>query len=169
MQTSPFVPAWLRRAYVLTVAVLAVSGMAQMPIFKRYYIADAPGLGWLADFYFTHALHNAAAAVLLALLGYTAARWLREEHPLALTPWGWGRVAVLTAIVATGAVRVLKNLPEVSFDPVAVMLIDWAHLGAAMLLGLLALAVRALGGAYVQEDGTRGRGPGGVERYDHAS
>ena len=33
--------------YLISVFFLALSGFGQMPIFKRYYIADIPGLGWL--------------------------------------------------------------------------------------------------------------------------
>jgi len=33
--------------YLITVIFLVLSGFGQMPIFKRYYIADIPGLGWL--------------------------------------------------------------------------------------------------------------------------
>lgn len=119
--------------YRWTVAVLAVSGIAQMPIFKRYYIADVPGLAWTADYFFTHRLHYLGAAALLFWLARRV--FLGEAASL-----GRARLAILAALVVTGAVRVLKNLPDVSFSPTAVMLIDWTHLGAAMALGIAALA-----------------------------
>ncbi|MBI4806315.1 MAG: FeS-binding protein [Desulfovibrio sp.] len=120
--------------YRLVVAVLAVSGVAQMPIFKRYYIADIPGLGWTADFIFTHRLHYLAAAALLF--------WLARRIVLSgASSIGEGRLALLLALIATGVPRMLKNLPDVSFSPTATMLIDWTHLGAAMALGLTALAM----------------------------
>jgi len=120
--------------YRWTVAALAISGVAQMPIFKRYYIADIPGLGWTADYFFTHKMHYVAAAVLLFWL----ARRLLAEGVSSL---GAGRLTLLAALVATGIPRVLKNMPDVSFSPTATMLIDWSHLAAAMALGITALVM----------------------------
>lgn len=120
--------------YRWTVAALAISGVAQMPIFKRYYIADVPGLGWTADYFFTHKMHYAAAAVLLFWL----TRRLIAEGAASI---GAGRLALLAALVVTGVPRVLKNMPEVSFSPTATMLIDWSHLAAAMALGIVALVM----------------------------
>ena len=34
----------LRWLYVLTLIVMGFTGFGQMPIFKRYYIADIPGI-----------------------------------------------------------------------------------------------------------------------------
>ncbi len=34
--------------YVIILIFITVSGFAQMPVFKRYYIADIPGFSWLA-------------------------------------------------------------------------------------------------------------------------
>lgn len=120
--------------YRWTVAALAISGVAQMPIFKRYYIADIPGLGWTADYFFTHQMHTVAAAVLLFWL---ARRLLAE----GVSSIGAGRITLLAALIATGIPRVLKNLPDVSFSPTATMLIDWSHLAAAMALGIAALVM----------------------------
>jgi len=120
--------------YRWTVAALAISGVAQMPIFKRYYIADIPGLGWTADYFFTHQMHTVAAAVLLFWL---ARRLLAE----GVSSIGAGRLTLLAALIATGIPRVLKNLPDVSFSPTATMLIDWSHLAAAMALGITALVM----------------------------
>ena len=47
----------VRYFYLLTVLLLTLTGFGQMPIFKRYYIADIPGFGWLAQFYVTHYIH----------------------------------------------------------------------------------------------------------------
>lgn len=131
-------------AWVLTCAVLAVTGMAQMPIFKRYYIADVPGLGWTADFYFTHSLHTLAAAALLLLAGAWLGRRLRPGAG-RLTPSGLVRALLLLAVVATGLLRVAKNLHGVWLDPTLVMWVDWTHLGAAALFGLAALWARLRG------------------------
>uniref|UniRef100_A0A7C4AI79 FeS-binding protein n=1 Tax=Fundidesulfovibrio putealis TaxID=270496 RepID=A0A7C4AI79_9BACT len=120
--------------YRLLMAALAVSGVAQMPIFKRYGISSVPGLSWTADYAFTHHMHYVAAAGLLFLLGYA----LASRGAAAL---GRARLVMLGVLAATGAVRMLKNLPDVSFSPQSTMLVDWTHLGAAMAMGLGALAL----------------------------
>mgnify|MGYP000024930741 FL=1 len=137
---------WISRLYLGTVAALALTGMAQMPIFKRYYIADLPGLGWLADYYLTNKLHYGLAALLLALCGFALARWLLDwRRRWRLTALGRTRVLLLAGLACTGGLRVLKNRPDWSFDPFTVMLVDWTHLGFAVLLGLAALAAVVAG------------------------
>lgn len=145
MSSSP-APRWYSPAWKLAVFVLALSGFAQMPIFKRYYIADLPGLGWLADFYFTHKMHYVAAAVLLGMAAWLLTGWLlRRTRRWKVTPGGWVRLVLMAGIVVTGAVRMLKNQPGVSFSPELTMIVDWAHLGFVMLLGLAALGLRIIG------------------------
>lgn len=137
--------------YALVVTLLAVSGTMQMPIASRYRIVAVPGLGWLGDFWLTHKLHYLGAMLLLALTSYLATRWAlewRRRH--ALTAFGLARAALVAGLIITGAVRVLKNLPGVSFSPEPIMLIDWTHLALAFLLGLLALARRWTKAAYLR-------------------
>ena len=134
------------RLFAASILVLVVSGLGQMPLFKRYYIADIPGLAWTADFFVQHVLHYVAAAVFLALVAYWAVihiRLLARTH--RITFWGRLRVATVLALIGTGFFRVLKNLPEWSFSPEAVMLIGWSHLAAALLFGILALLARITG------------------------
>jgi len=136
-------PRGLRVLFALCVAVLAVTGFGQMPIFKRYYLADLPGLGWLAEYYVTHTIHYIAAAVFLALVFYLATSYLRRWRPsLRITTWGSLRIVVIAVIAASGILRVLKNRPDVFLSPEAVFLIDLVHLGAVILWGLLALGAR---------------------------
>ncbi|GAB6126116.1 hypothetical protein [Humidesulfovibrio idahonensis] len=138
-------------AYVLFVCVLAVSGTMQMPIASRYRIVAVPGLAWLGDFWLTHKLHYLGAVGLLMLTGYVTTRWVLEwRRDYSLSALGWARAGILGLLLLTGAVRVLKNLPSVSFSPAPTMLVDWAHLGLAFLLGLLALLRLSFRGAYWQ-------------------
>ncbi|MBG0776421.1 MAG: hypothetical protein H0S85_08290 [Desulfovibrionaceae bacterium] len=138
------------RLYVALALFLGLTGLAQMPIFKRYYVADLPGLGWLADFYTTLALHYAAAIVFLALCGYFAARWYvarRVGAAPGLSGSGALRAALVAGIVLTGLARVAKNLPSWSFDPTTTMLVDWTHLGFAAAYAAAALGARITGAA----------------------
>jgi len=141
-------------AWGLAIAALAVSGFGQMPIFKRYYIADVPGLGWTADFYFTHKLHYAAGAVLLFVAFCALARYLKGRQAgrtsRRLTPMGWARVLVLAGLVATGAVRVIKNLPGHHFGRELTMAIDWAHLALALAFLILILVARIMRRPYAR-------------------
>jgi hypothetical protein len=131
---------------------MAFTGLGQMPIFKRYYIADIPGLGWSADFFFTHTLHYLGAGLVLALFGYAVADYLLSiRRRYALTGAGWTRVLVLAGIVGTGAVRVLKNLPDVTFSPGFTMFVDIAHLGLMMLFLVAALLFTVMKRHWVRE------------------
>ena len=139
MQQKP-VTAWQHWSYSLLIATLALTGMAQMPIFKRYYIADIPGLGWLAAYFTTHKIHLIAAALLGLLVGYLCYLYLAQgRRHIRLSALGWTRVALLALVFITGFLRMLKNLPDIWYDPTTTMLIDWSHLGFAMLLGVSAL------------------------------
>lgn len=136
-------------SYIFFMTLLAVTGTMQMPIASRYRIVAVPGLAWLGDFWLTHKLHYVGAIGLLVLTGYLCTRWVlewRREH--ALSAWGLLRAALIGLLILTGAVRVLKNLPSVSFSPTPTMLVDWAHLGLAFLLGLVALLRLAARGSY---------------------
>jgi hypothetical protein len=127
--------------YMLVFFLMALTGFAQMPIFKRYYIADIPGLGWLDRYYVTHTLHYLGAIVLLALIAYAIAVYLamfRKRY--RLTVLAHVRMVLLAAIVCTGIFRVLKNLPEIVFSPGFTMFIDIAHLAFMMLYILVATA-----------------------------
>ncbi|WP_461209023.1 FeS-binding protein [Desulfocurvus sp. DL9XJH121] len=142
--------------WTLTALVLAVSGAAQMPIFKRYYIADIPGLGWLAQYYLTHTVHYAAAGVFLALAGWWAGRFAFARG-WRFTPTGRLRFWAVLAVIGTGVIRVLKNSPDVWYDPMTVLVVDWAHLGAALVLGVLALVAARRKEPYVARVGRGGR------------
>jgi len=130
----------LRWIYILTFTVMAFTGFGQMPIFKRYYISDIPGMGWSADFYLTHYIHYLGAIFLIGLIAYIIADYiLSGRKEFGLTSSAYIRIALLGAIVITGVFRVLKNLPDVVFSPGFTLFIDISHLGFMMLYLLTAL------------------------------
>lgn len=114
-----------RLTYGLILFFITLSGFAQMPIFDRYYISDIPGLGWLAQFYVTHAMHYIMAALLLALGAYALLDEVlgckRRPAQLiclnkgTLTATGWIKLVALAGLVVTGCLMVVKNLPQVFF------------------------------------------------------
>jgi hypothetical protein len=120
--------------YIFLFAAMAVTGLAQMPIFKRYYVADIPGLGWLAEFYFTHRLHYIGAIVFLMLAAYLLTHFLltaKKDYRLTLS--AHVRIVFLAGIIITGVFRVLKNLSDVVFSPKFTLVIDISHLGFMMI------------------------------------
>ena len=137
----------LRWIYILLFMVMAFTGFGQMPIFKRYYIADIPGLGWSADFYLTHTLHYLGAILLLGIISYVILDFfLTGRKRYALTVSAYVRIAFLSGIVGTGIFRVLKNLPDIVFSPGFTMFIDISHLGfmiCYMFSALLFLFLRS--------------------------
>ena len=139
MPTSLY-PRWQRRLVLWTSLGLALTGMGQMPIFSRYYIADLPGLWWLGDYRITAALHLALAALLLVVLCALAVTWLGagRDRP-GLGRVAGLRVALFAAVAFTGWLRVMQNgsLPPVT--PEHLRYLDWSHLGLAVALGLAAL------------------------------
>ena len=133
----------LGRLYVLTFGLLALSGFAQIPIFKRYYIADLPGLGWLAQYYVTHLLHYLAAALLLGIVAYAVTGFLFDRRrALRLTSTGWVRAVLLAGLLVTGALRVVKNFAGVYMSSGWIVFLDMLHL--ALVMAYLAVALYAL-------------------------
>ncbi|MBW1705935.1 MAG: FeS-binding protein [Deltaproteobacteria bacterium] len=119
---------------------MAFTGFGQMPIFKRYYVSDIPGMGWSADFYLTHYIHYIGAIFLLALIAYVIIDYIfsgRKEF--RLTSSAYVRIALLGGVVITGIFRVFKNLPDVVFSPGFTLFIDISHLCFMMLYLLTAL------------------------------
>ena len=132
---------WLLGALFI---IMAFTGFGQMPIFKRYYVSDIPGMGWSADFYLTHFIHYLGAILLFALFAFVIIDYLFSERKrYQLTSSAYVRLALLAGIVCTGIFRVLKNLPDWVFSPSFTLFIDIAHLGF-MMLYLLSAAVFAL-------------------------
>jgi len=126
---------YFKPVYLFLLFGMGLTGFAQMPIFKRYYIADIPGLAWLADYYATHYLHYIGAFVFFGFFMYVAViYWGLMRLQFQLTWAAYVRIGTLALIVITGIFRVLKNLPDVVFSPLFTMVIDISHLVFMMFL-----------------------------------
>jgi len=124
----------LRWLYLTTTFFLMLTGFGQMPIFKRYYIADIPGLGWLAEFFVTHYIHYLGAIVLLALVTYIMTDYfILKRKARRMTASGYIRVALLTGILISGGLLVVRNLTGTNFSPEFIIFLDVTHLGLVML------------------------------------
>ena len=125
----------LRWLYLITTFFLVLTGFGQMPIFKRYYIADIPGLGWLAEFFVTHYIHYLGAVVLLALATYILMDYLMVKRiARRLTVSGSIRIGLLAGIVASGGLLVIRNLTGSNFSHEFIIFLNIAHLGLVMAL-----------------------------------
>jgi hypothetical protein len=130
----------LRWIYISTFIVMAFTGFGQMPIFKRYYISDVPGMGWAADFYLTHYIHYVGAIFLLGFFSYVIMDYiLSDRKQVSLTASAYVRIVLLGCIVVTGIFRVLKNMPDIVFSPGFTLFIDISHLCFMMLYLLMAI------------------------------
>lgn len=127
-----------RRLWIALCLALGFTGAGQMPIFKRYYLADLPGMAWTADYMLLHTAHTLLAAVFLAWAGARAGAWLVRRERVA--PLGAWRVAVVAGLAATGLARVVKNLSGVWLPPDLVLAVDWTHLALALAFGALGAA-----------------------------
>lgn len=130
----------LKWLYILTFTGMAFTGFGQMPIFKRYYIADIPGMGWSAKFYLTHYIHYLGAILLIGLIAYVIVDYiLSGRKKFGLTYSAYVRMVLLGGIVITGIFRVLKNLPDTVFSPGFTQFIDISHFCFTVLYLLTAL------------------------------
>jgi hypothetical protein len=126
--------------FKISIALLILSGLAQMPLFKRYYISEIPGLGWTADYHFNHVLHYLAAGVLLFIIFKWAAAFFRTKKPRPqLTISGLIRMGLFSLIIITGFLRAVKNLQDFYFSPASTTAIIWVHLSAGLILGFMAM------------------------------
>lgn len=132
----------VRWLYGLATGLALFSGLAQMPMMKRYYLADLPGLAWTDNFYVTSNLHYLAASLLLAILAWRLGLSLRQTGGAwTWGPRGWWGWGLLTVLVVSGAAKVINNA-GLHLAPDLLRALTLTHLGAAMVFlitGLLSL------------------------------
>lgn len=133
----------VRYVYLITIFFLTLTGFGQMPIFKRYYIADIPGFGWLAQFYLTHFFHYIGAILILTLAAYMIIDYLilQKKH-IRLTAFGYIRGTILAGIFISGLLLVIRNLEGNRFGPGFIIILDLAHMG--MVITFLMMAAYCL-------------------------
>ena len=125
----------MRYLYLITIFFLVLTGFGQMPVFKRYYIADIPGLGWLGQFFVTHYLHYLFAILLLGITAFIITGYfLTNRKKIKITPSGYIRGAVLFGLVITGGLLVIRNLAVSNFPPDLIIFLDISHLTLVMVL-----------------------------------
>lgn len=122
-------------------AVLAVfTGFGNMPLYKRYYIADIPGLGWSGDFFTNLHVHYIAGSLLLAAAVYGGVRfWFERKEGLRLTRSGAVRAAVLFLALVSGVFMALRNLPGIDYPFYAHAGLNFLHMSVALVFMVLGI------------------------------
>jgi len=139
MKARPY-PRWVSRVFIFATTMLAFTGLLQMPLAKRYYLTELPGMAWTGDFFLVHKLHYMLAALLLFITALVVIHWVIDWHDsLRLTTLGRVRAGVLAGVVISGGLRVYRNMPDITLDPMVIVTIEWVHMTLATTLGVLAL------------------------------
>ncbi len=127
---NPERSSFLKWIYIITLIFMAFSGFGQMPIFKRYYISDIPGLGWSANFYITHFIHYIGAIILFILFTYAITDYfLITKRDYKLTKSAYIRIFLFIGIVITGLIKVFKNFNGIVLPPKLIVFTNLTHLG----------------------------------------
>ena len=125
----------MRYLYRVTIFFLVLTGFGNMPIFKRYYIADVPGLGWLAEYYVTLYIHYLFAILLIGIISYIIIEYLvtqRNKIKIALS--GYIRGSVIAGLLITGVLLVIRNHEVSGFAPGFIIFLYLCHLTLVMVL-----------------------------------
>lgn len=139
---------------------LALTGFGQMPIYYRYHLSDVPGLGWLADFYVTHAMHYIAAIVFTALVIYTVIVFIAGGRG-KITTSGYLKIFTIAGLLATGFFMVVRNLRGVVFNHGLVITMDLVHIALSMVLMFVSLYTLLFKKNWTQIGGCSSRGESG--------
>jgi hypothetical protein len=124
---------WGKRLYLLSLFILVFTGFGQMPIFKRYYLADLPGLAWTADFYTTLYIHYVAAIVFVFLCTYYLVGYLKRGLPRGPVFRRYAvRALFIGLVLISGFFLAVRNMTGVTFSPGAAYVTVWVHFISTM-------------------------------------
>ena len=136
---------YMNWTYLAVLVVSLFSGIGNMPMYGRYYVADIPGFGWSGNFFINLYIHYLAGAVLLALTTCCAILYMQQRrYGTRLTQTGVIRTWVLILVIFSGVMAAIKNLPFVNLSLAGLMTVAFVHLGASMILIVLSIGCRLL-------------------------
>ena len=110
--------------------MLLLSGFGQMPIFKRYYLADIPGFSWLGEFYITHVLHYIFSILFIFFITYFGSLYIYQKKKIGAQLLIRG--GIFAGLTVSGAILVLRNFPDYWFPNISIIVTDLVHLGFVM-------------------------------------
>ena len=130
----------LKRLYLFLLAAALFTGFGNMPLYKRYYISDIPGLGWAGNFYLNLSVHYIVGSLLLGLAVYFAVIYLKTHASnRRLTATGALRVIIIALLLLSGILLAVRNLPAIHFAFHPQITVTFIHLGMAIILLILAI------------------------------
>jgi hypothetical protein len=126
--------------YLAAVWVTVFTGFGNMPLWKRYYIADIPVMAWSGDFLVNVQVHYLFGSVILAIAVYFTILYINEQRSgLRLTRTGLIRAVLLGLTLVSGILQVLKNFPAVNPSFEMMVFLNLFHMGTAVLFFLFAI------------------------------
>ncbi len=132
--------AGLKWAYRVAIAVALFTGIGNMPMWGRFFVADIPGFGWSGDFFVNIYVHYLAGALLLAISAYHIVVYRqRSDRRKTLSPSGAVRVALLGLVLVSGLLSAIKNLAFIDLPMTGLMLLVFLHLAGMMAFVFFAL------------------------------
>jgi hypothetical protein len=134
--------AGLKWAYRVAIAVALFTGIGNMPMWGRFFVADIPGFGWAGDFFINLYVHYLSGALLLAIASYGIVAYSqRSDKHMKVSKSGLARGALLGLVLVSGLPSAIKNLAFIDLPMAGLMALVFLHLGGAMAFSFLALVV----------------------------
>lgn len=129
----------IKLLYIFSAIAAVFSGFAQMPIMKRYYVADLPGMSWAANFYTTSDLHYIAVALLMFLFFWR----LTLDARTSISGWSWGPRSwwgwlLVSLLFITGVGKVIRNT-GMFVPPDLMVALDLTHMMSGMFFMITAI------------------------------
>jgi len=126
--------------YIILMILMTISGFGQMPIFKRYYVADLPGLGWTANFIITHYLHYFGAILLISLFSYQITLFFITKEKISnLSFASLIKIFILIFLLGSGFLKIIINLKGGVAPAPFIFSLDLIHTGFTFLFIFYAL------------------------------
>ena len=133
--------------WILAVALFVAlfTGFGNMPLYGRYYIADLPGFGWAGNFIVNLKVHLVTGALLLALALYWLAGFIRLNRKWSgLSGIMKLTVACIALSLFSGLLAGLKNFAFLTPGLALNMIINFFHMGMAMLVAMVGVIALSL-------------------------
>jgi hypothetical protein len=131
---------YVRWAYLVAIAVSLFTGIGNMPMWGRFFVADIPGFGWSGNFFVNMYVHYLSGALLLTISSYYIFLYSqRSDKRIKISAPGVVRGALLGLVLISGLLSAIKNLAFVDLPLTGLMALVFLHLGSAMAFIFFAL------------------------------
>jgi hypothetical protein len=125
--------AGLKWAYRAAIVVALFTGIGNMPMWGRFFVADIPGFGWSGDFFVNLHVHYLSGALLLTISSYSIVVYRQRcDRRLTLSTAGIVRGALLGLVLVSGLLSAIKNLAFIDLPMTGLMVLVFLHLGGVM-------------------------------------